>query len=204
MLGQSPEEIHSVLEFFGKFLEVYQPDVMLTYGGDPISQGMMFLAKKCGIPVVFSIHNFAYTGLLPFSHVDYCIVPSEFARRHYRDRIGLDCHVLPYSLDWDRVRIEDYEPRFVTFVNPALEKGACPFVRIAQEMGRRRPDIPFLVVESRGDRQTLSALGLGRDAEVNVQLMPNTNDPRRFWSTTRIIVMPSLWWRTSRWWRSSR
>ncbi len=86
------------------------------------------------------------------------------------------------------------ERRFVTFVNPVLEKGVCPFVRIAQELGRRRPEIPFLVVESRGDRRTLSALGLGRDGAVNVQFLPNTNDPREFYAWTRIIVMPSLWW----------
>jgi hypothetical protein len=29
------------------------------------------------------------------------------------------------------------------------------------------------VVESRGDRRNLAALGLGRDAPVTVQLMPN-------------------------------
>ena len=36
------------------------PDVMLTYGGDPITQGMMALAKHRAIPVVFGLHNFAY------------------------------------------------------------------------------------------------------------------------------------------------
>ncbi len=41
-----PGEIHAVLEFFQKFLEVNQPDAMLTYGGDPISQGMMALARQ--------------------------------------------------------------------------------------------------------------------------------------------------------------
>ncbi len=88
--------------------------------------------------------------------------------------------------------MEDREPRFVTFVNPMLEKGVYPFVRIAQELGRRRPEIPFLVVESRGHRGNLAAGGLGRDASVNVQVMPNTNDPRRFYALTRIALLPSL------------
>ncbi len=217
-IRQQPEEIHAILEFFGKYLEIYQPDVLLTYGGDPISQGMMALARQRGIIVVFGIHNFGYTGRAAFSHVDHCLVASEFARRHYRDKLDLDCHVLPYAIDWDRVwvagagrdpqkgdrHLEDSEPvpvlgiarnpRFVTFVNPVLEKGVCAFVRIAQELGRRRPDIPFLVVESRGDRRTLSALGLGRDGDVNVQVMANTNDPRKFYALSRIVLLPSLWW----------
>jgi glycosyltransferase involved in cell wall biosynthesis len=191
---QRPHEVHAVLEFFGKFLEVNRPDVMLTYGGDPISQGMIALAGRRGIPIVFSIHNFAYADSRPFAKVDRCIVPSEFARRHYRDRVGLDCHVLPYPIDWERVRVERRDPRFVTFVNPALEKGAGAFVRIAREMARRRPDIPILVVESRGDRRTLAACGFDPATCGNVQIMPHTTDPRRFWSVTRIALMPSLWW----------
>ena len=39
----------------------YRPDVMLTYGGDPITHGMIALARRRGIPVVFAIHNFGYT-----------------------------------------------------------------------------------------------------------------------------------------------
>ena len=194
LANQRPDEVHAVLEFFGKFLDVNRPDVMITYGGDPISQGMIALAGRRGIPVAFSIHNFAYTNPRPFASVDRCIVPSEFARRHYRDRVGLECDVLPYPVNWERVRVETRDPRFVTFVNPALEKGAGPFVRIAREMARRRPDIPILVVESRGDRRTLAACGFDPAACGNVQIMTHTTDPRRFWGVTRFALMPSLWW----------
>jgi glycosyltransferase involved in cell wall biosynthesis len=168
--------------------------VRTPYGGDPVTQGMIALARDRGIPVVFAIHNFAYTDRGPFRDVDLCLVPSAFALRFYRDVLGLVCRVLPYWIDWDRVRVEDREPRFVTFVNPLPEKGVFPFVRIAHELGRRRPDIPMLVVEGRGTRATLAAAGLGRDAAVNVQVMANTADPRRFWRLTRIALMPSLWW----------
>jgi glycosyltransferase involved in cell wall biosynthesis len=89
--------------------------------------------------------------------------------------------------------VENNDPRFVTFVNPLPEKGVYPFVRIAHELGRRRPDIPLLVVEGRGTRAHLAACGLGRDAAVNVRLMPNTADPRHFWCLTRVALMPSLW-----------
>ena len=189
---QRPEEVGAVLEFFRKYLEVLEPDVMLTYGGDPVTVGMIDLARRRGIPVVFAIHNLGYRKAPPLTDVDARIVASEFARRHYRDNVGLDCHALPNPVDWDRVRVEDRNPRFVTFVNPAPEKGAGPFVRIAHELGRRRPDIPFLVVESRGTQGTLAACGLGRDEPVNVQVMPHTTDPRRFYALTRIALLPSL------------
>ena len=190
----APDEIRTVLRLFQKFLDVYRPDVMLTYGGDPVTQGMIAAAGRAGIPVVFAIHNFGYTDLRHFSGVHHCIVPSEFAGRHYRDKLGLACRVLPNPVDWDRVRVADREQRYVTFVNPALYKGAYPFVRIAQELGRRRPDIPLLVVESRATKQTLGACGLRPSDHPNIQIMPVTTDPRRFWRLTKILLMPSLWW----------
>jgi hypothetical protein len=50
---QSPELIGTILQFFQSFLEIYRPDVLLTYGGDPVTQGMIALARRGGIPVVF-------------------------------------------------------------------------------------------------------------------------------------------------------
>ena len=193
---QTPDEIRTVLRFFAKFVEIDRPDVLLTYGGDPITQGMIAVAKQRGIPVVFGVHNFQYVDPRAFAQVDFCVVASEFARRHYRDKLGLECQTLPYPVDWERVLVDEREPRYVTFVNPALYKGAYPFVRIAQELGRRRPDIPLLVVESRGTRQTLGACGLRPSDHPNIQIMPVTTDPRRFWRLTKILLMPSLWWET--------
>jgi glycosyltransferase involved in cell wall biosynthesis len=191
---KSPEEIRTVLRLFARFLDVYRPDVLFTYGGDPITHGMIAVAKRRGIPVVFAIHNFGYTDICHFSGVDYCFVPSEFAQAHYREKLGLDCRVLPNPVDWERVRVDDREPRYVTFVNPALYKGAYPFERIAQELGRRRPDIPLLVVESRATKQTLGACGLRPSDHPSIHIMPVTTDPRRFWRLTKVLLMPSLWW----------
>ena len=50
------------------------------------------------------------------------------------------------------------------------------------------------MVESRGNRDTLAACGLDPNAHGNITLMPNTTDCRRFWSLTKIALMPSLWW----------
>jgi GT2 family glycosyltransferase/glycosyltransferase involved in cell wall biosynthesis len=191
---QSHEEVQTVLRFFAKFLDVFRPDVLFTYGGDAVTQGMIAVARHRRIPVVFAIHNFGYTDARHFSNVDYCFVPSEFAQAHYRDKLGLECRVLPNPVDWERVRVEDTQPRYLTFVNPALYKGAYPFVRIAQELGRRRPDIPLLVVESRATKATLGVCGLRPADHPHIHIMPVTTDPRRFWRLTKVLLMPSLWW----------
>ena len=46
---------------------------------------------------------------------------------------------------------EERDPKFVTLINPQPEKGVTVFARIALELSRRRPDIPFLIVEGRGN-----------------------------------------------------
>ncbi len=194
LVPQRLEEVEAVLEFFRKFLDVNRPEVMLTYGGDPVTTAMIAEAQRRSIPVVFALHNFAYTHSGFFANVDYCLVASEFARRHYRDAVGLDCQAMSYPLDWDRVQVESGNPRFVTFVNPCVEKGVYAFARMAHELGRRRPDIPLLVVESRGTREHLGACGLDLAAAANIQIMPHTTDPRRFWVLTKILLLPSLWW----------
>jgi hypothetical protein len=55
---QSPEEVGMILQFFQSFLENYGPDVLLTYDGGPVTQGMITLARRGGFPVVFGLHNF--------------------------------------------------------------------------------------------------------------------------------------------------
>jgi hypothetical protein len=47
---QRPEEVQTVLGFFEKFLDANTPDAMITYGGDPTTQGMISLAKQRRIP----------------------------------------------------------------------------------------------------------------------------------------------------------
>jgi glycosyltransferase involved in cell wall biosynthesis len=188
------DDLETVQQFFQKFLDVYRPEVMLTYGGEPITLGMIGQAKQRSIPIVVALHNFAYVNSPLFAGVDYCLVASQFARRHYRDNVGLDCHALSYPIDWDRVRVEKREPSYVAFVNPCLEKGVYAFARIAHELGRRRPDIPLVVVESRGTKEHLAGCGLDLAAAGNVRIMAHATGPRRFWRLTKIALLPSLWW----------
>ena len=120
------------------------------------------------------------------------VVPSRFAASEYARSIGLRCTALPCVVDPARVRLERLEPVFLTFVNPCPDKGLYPFARIADELGRRRPDIPILVVESRGTEADLLACGLDLRRHGTVHLMAQTDDPRDFWRVTRVCLIPSV------------
>jgi glycosyltransferase involved in cell wall biosynthesis len=84
-------------------------------------------------------------------------------------------------------------PQYVTFVNPQATKGVFVFARIAEELARRRPDIPLLVVEGRGRAGLMKQAGIDLARLGNVRTMANTPDPREFYAVTKLLVMPSLW-----------
>ncbi len=88
---------------------------------------------------------------------------------------------------------EDPELTYVTFVNPQPEKGAAVFARIALELGRRRPEIPLLVVEGRGTSDGLARVPVDLSGLTNLNRMANTPDPRDFYRVSRVVLMPSLW-----------
>ncbi len=185
---ETAEFLRLLDEIAGRF----RPDVLVGYGGDPIALATFSRARKLGISTVFSLHNFHYRGITPFDDVDSVLVASRFSAEYYHEALGLDCVNIPYLLD-DLRRIET-SGTYLTFVNPSVEKGVYPFARIADELGRRRPDIPILVVESRGTEATVAACGLELRDHGTVHFMGHTADPREFWGVTKVCLLPSLWW----------
>jgi glycosyltransferase involved in cell wall biosynthesis len=174
-------------------LERFHPGILLTYGGHPACLELMRRTKAKGIAVAFHLHNFGYGDRRGFTDVSAVIFPCEYSRRHYRRVVGLDGPVIPDPIRLDRVIAANREPKYATFINPQPEKGAAVFARIALELGRRRPDIPFLVVEGRGKADGLAGLLVDLSSLTNLNRMANTHDPRDFYRVSRAVLMPSLW-----------
>jgi glycosyltransferase involved in cell wall biosynthesis len=186
------QEGMTFLALLERLLERSRPDRLLTYGGDKVGWEVIAAAKRRGVPVVFGLHNLAYQDAALFHSVDAVLVPSQFARQHYRRTLGLESVVLPPPLNPARVCCAAVEGRYVTFVNPQPAKGVSVFARIALELWRRRPDIPLLVVEGRGTVSWLGRVGLDLAGVGNVHVMANTPDPRDFYRVSRLVLMPSL------------
>lgn len=189
----SDDEAEEFLLLFDATVARLRPDVLVTYGGDPLTLGILSRARAAGIATVFTLHNFGYPNPSHFKDVDSVLVPSEYSAKHHREILGIDCTAIPCPVDPGRVKVDEYDPHYVTFVNPSTDKGVYVFARIADELGRRRPDIPLLVVESRGDESNLVGCGIDLREHGNIFLMSQTPDPRDFWKVTRVCLMPSLW-----------
>jgi glycosyltransferase involved in cell wall biosynthesis/Tfp pilus assembly protein PilF len=178
------QEVAAFLTGCQLFLDETRPNLVWTYGGDPVSLVVQQLAKQRGAKILFALHNFSYTDCNAFEMADHVVVPSEFSRGYYHERFGLNCQVLPNVVNWEadvsgtlRVPIvarvgtrsvpdttgphpsplpEGEGTRYITFINPHADKGVYIFARIARELARRRPDIPILVTQGRSRGDSLS------------------------------------------------
>ncbi len=185
------------------FLARFRPDVVWTYGGDPLSLAVQHIAKEQGIPILFAVHNSTYSDRAVFGMADRVVVPAEFSRTYYRQALRLTCDVLPNVVNWEAAEVSmergtphpnplpngegtrrDPYPghrrgRYLTFINPEGIKGVFVFARVARELARRRPDIPILVAQgrSRADALMNPALGLAEHLYGEL-LVANSQGPK--------------------------
>jgi glycosyltransferase involved in cell wall biosynthesis len=182
--------------FFNCFkiiFDAFKPDIILNFGGDDLNYSIRNYARSNGVPVVFLLHNLLYNDAKIFSNADVIVVASQFAKDYYEERLKIFCTVISNFVDENSVLCDIKKPRFITFINPSTYKGVYVFAKIVDELGKVRPDIPFLVVESRANETNLVSCGIDLRYHNNVYMMSNTADSRHFWSVTKICLMPSLW-----------
>ncbi len=102
-------------------------------------------------------------------------------------------------MELEDVVAEKHERIFFTAINPSPEKGLFFLARLVEELSTKRPDIPVLIVESRGNAGQLIAAGLSAKnpfnlaRHENLMLSPGTNKPKEIFALTRALLVPSLW-----------
>ena len=169
------------------------PDLVLAYGGDPLVHAALGQARRQGARTVFTLHAWGYEDRRWFTHADRVLAASPFLARAYRARIGLQADGIPPLLDWSVTEAPAEARGFVTFVNPSLHKGAALFARLADMLGRRRPDIPMLIVQSGQDASALAAIpGLDLARYPQILVSPCLPQPRDVFALARILLVPSL------------
>jgi glycosyltransferase involved in cell wall biosynthesis len=182
----------------------WQPDLVLTFGGTDIEARWRTALRTAGIPLVFALHNAAYlhpeappSARAVLGETLHFLAPSAFLAACYRQAAGIDVAVELPPIAWTSVRAATRDPVFTTFVNPEPAKGLMFVVRLLDELARKRPDLPLLVVESRGKAEHLftaarrGGMDLGR--YDNLYIAPPFDEPAGVFAMTRVLLMPSVW-----------
>ena len=172
-------------------LDEFAPDVVLSYGAHPLVQEILRRARNRAVATVFTLRNHGYERA-HFQYVDYVFTTSPYLSEVYREKIGLRSVGIESPIDWSEVEAPADMRRFLTFVNPSLQKGSMLFARLADMLGSRRPDIPILVVQSASGAGHLNAIP-GFDFRRYPQIMaaPATTRPSDFFGLTRVLLVPS-------------
>jgi glycosyltransferase involved in cell wall biosynthesis len=190
----APDEAASrgVLSLFEASLTRSRPDVVLGLGDDPITRDVFARARARGVPTILLLDDPLSSDPSVVAEADAVLVASRFSQGYCREVFGFECAMMPKPVDLERARPEGHEPQYLVLIDPSLENGVFAFARIADELGRRRPDIPILVVEGRGTEATVAGCGIDLRARGNVFFMSHTPDARAYWRVARACLIPSL------------
>jgi glycosyltransferase involved in cell wall biosynthesis len=197
---------HAALDhLLDEMVAANRPDLVVTFGGTPKENSRRMRLHAQGIPILFRLCNWGYLHapkdfFCPAHGIDAVLATSDYLHRRYQVHFALPActAVLPTAvIDESVVAVDHATPGAVTFVNPSLEKGVMVFVRIADELARRRPDIPLLVVEGRGSlsdlRTAASFAAVDLSRHPNLRVIRSLPLPRDLFALTRIILVPSVW-----------
>ncbi|MGM0984698.1 MAG: glycosyltransferase [Pseudomonadota bacterium] len=182
-----------------KALDEFKPDLVYYYGAQPIDLLIPDEAHARGIPCAAYLANGNYQGTRWCRDVDLIITDSQATSNMYRETEGVSPLPVGAFIDPRLVVADRQERKHLLLVNPSLQKGAGLVIRMALLLEKRRPDITFEVVESRGNWQALvekitAQLGEPRTDLNNVIVTPNTNDMRPVYARARLLLALSLWW----------
>jgi len=183
---------------FDETIAEFEPQIIFTHGGHRSMVQRWRRARALGTRIVFGLWNHGYLRSRRFfNEVDAVLTPSEFLTDKYRAALGIDSTPLPTPIEPSEVVAPERDPIFLTFVNPSIQKGVMFMARFAEELARQRPDIPLLIIESRGTAGGLVAAGFkgGFDLRRHESLMvsPGTAQPHEFFAVTRVLLAPSVW-----------
>lgn len=184
-------------DLLAQTLRRHKFDLAITFGGHAEAVRRRKTLKAAGCKVIFGLRNHGYYKSGAFVDVDAIFTPSRFLTESYARKIGVTSTPLTVPLEMSDVVAASHERVFITAVNPDQPKGVYFLARLAEELSLSRPDIPWLVVESRGGGSELVTAGLQGGFDLrrheNLMLSPGVAKPRDIYAVTRVLLVPSVW-----------
>lgn len=142
------DESNAFLNEYTQILRTFKPDLVIGYGCDPLCRSMWMEARLFGIPTVYVVCNGNHHHYR-FPLHDLVITDSKSTAKLYKDADGLTVHPVGNFINPELVVAKTCNPQTVTFINPAFAKGVAVVARLILMANKERPDIPFMIVETR-------------------------------------------------------
>ena len=171
-----------------------KPDIVITYGGLLLDLEIQRCTRAAGALLVFYLANPSYGRPETFANVDLILANSNATREHYLRTMKLQSHAVGLFVDPRNSLAPQHDPQYITFVNPAPEKGVTLFLRLVLRAVAEAPDMRFLVIDSRGSLQAaLQKFSIGGAALEKITLLPKQETLAPIYAKTSVLLMPSFW-----------
>jgi glycosyltransferase involved in cell wall biosynthesis len=192
-LGEASQFLGDVKATLGRL----DPQVILTSSDSQIARHLHQLAAQTRARRIFCLATANYSQPELFADFDAIWCPTKTLADHYQDRLGIHAHAIRDVFNAkqfvDPASVFGCRKRFITFINPSPEKGAVLVFALARLAARERPDLQFLIVESRVRQEHWRGWGLNPGALPNVHWVRNRADMRPVWRRTSLLLFPSYW-----------
>lgn len=171
-------------------VQEFHPSVAVLQAGRPLALAERFTAV--GVPCAVYVRDAAFDLLggtvRERADVRYVATSRDLGRR-FAEAFGIVPLCIPPLVRRERYQVEPTRKN-VTFVCPFPAKG----VDIALGLAARRPDIPFVFVES-WQVHPVQRIFLNRRirAAGNISLRGPTDDMRSVYRDARLVLVPSRW-----------
>lgn len=197
------DESNAFLNEYTQILRTFKPDLVIGYGCDPLCRSMWMEARLFGIPTVYVVCNGNHHHYR-FPLHDLVITDSESTAKLYKDADGLTVHPIGNFINPELVVAKARNPQTVTFINPAFAKGVAVVARLILMANKERPDISFMIVETRQKfADALRALkkpggetgsAFSNQTFHNIAIRESTFNVSEIYATTKVLLAPSLWY----------
>jgi len=181
-------------------LEEFKPDLVFFYGGQTLDYLISYEARIRKIPSAAYLVNGNYLATRWCQDVDLIITDTYATANFYKEKIGFNPIPVGKFIDQASIIAKKHERKHITLINPSWSKGAGIVAMIAAFLEKKRPDIIFEIVESRGnwsdivEKVTTQVFNAPKQQLDNVIVSPNTSNIAEVYERSRIILGLSQWW----------
>lgn len=165
-------------------LDRQRPQVVIVRSGPCLAE-VLALAHSRSICTVAYQPDCAVHDAAPFQKADVVLTPTRLAAEYLREAFGLPCINLPPIIAREKRAGKSRGPGAVLFEGTGRENSLFVFAQIAEELGRRRPRLPIVVLGGTGSVPLPSG--------GSVKCIPH-GPLGPIWSTTSVFLAPLVGW----------
>lgn len=188
-LGYPVYRGYNIVNDIHEVVKTYKPDVVVVQAGKPFA--IVNALSKYKIPVVLYVRDVFFeknSEQLQINKYLKCISNSTFTANKLKEKYKIESLILPPLVDSNNYRVNN-RGGSVVHIGLSPLKG----IDISFELAKRRPDIPFLFVESWPLPRDVF-LKYVKKAKIlkNVKLKRRCQDMKKIYKCAKVLLVPSV------------